>query len=310
MDEENRGKPVWKKIMGYFIILFFVVLLVLYWFLPNIPLDLNFSSNSNFSITNDTTGMQFYANMRFPSEKISYSIDEDCTIQKKEDMKWAFEIIEEDTVLDFFESTDAQIRVSCDEKNRIDDNGLFIAGEGGPANISMGKYFRIIQNGQILLIRDSKCERPNVAIHELLHVLGFDHSENPNNIMYPVSKCKQTIGEDIPNRIDSLYETPSLPDLEFEKVSANMKSRFLDVEMLIKNEGLKGSGDFKIIISTGDSKIKEMNLEGIPIGYGNSIKIENLIVPQIKINDLKFFIETDFEEINKKNNEVILNFSK
>jgi len=133
MDEENRGKIVRKRVVSYFVILFFLILLILYWFLPNIPIDLNFDTNSNFSTTNDTTGMQFYTNMRFPSERISYSIDGDCNVQKREDMKWAFNIIEEETTLDFFESTKAQIKVSCDEKNKIDDDGLFIAGEGGPA---------------------------------------------------------------------------------------------------------------------------------------------------------------------------------
>jgi hypothetical protein len=310
MKEGKDRKRIWRRIFSLFIILFFIILLVLYWFLPNIPFDLNFDTNTNFSTNNDTTGMQFYTNMRFPSEKISYSIDEDCGIKKKEDMKWAFNILEEQTVLDFYESSSPQIRVSCNEKSKIDESGLFIAGEGGPVNISMGKYFRVIQGGQILLIRDSKCERPNVAIHELLHVLGFDHSDNPNNIMYPISKCKQIIGEDTIQRINELYETPSLPDLEFEKVSATMKSRFLNVEIIIKNEGLKESGNFKVGIFTGENKIKEIELEGIPIGYGHSIKMENIIVPQIKINDFNFKIDYRSEEINKKNNEITLNITK
>ena len=274
------------------------------------PINFNFDTNTNFSLNNESLDMQFYPNMRFPDRNISYSMDEDCTLQKKNEMIWAFNIMENNTVLNFYKASPSQIKVSCDEKNKFDNQGLFIAGEGGPTNISLGKSFKVIQGGQILLIRNSNCEKPNIAIHELLHVLGFNHSKNPNNIMYPISKCKQTIGKDTLNKINELYSTDSLPDLQFEKVSATIKSRLLNINILVRNEGLKTSGNFKVIIYSGDKRIKEVNLDGLSIGEGNSITIENLVVPTIKINSLKLEIKGDFKEINKKNNEITLEVPK
>ena len=69
--------------------------------------------------------------------------------------------------------------------------GLFIAGEGGPSNITKSGDFSVITHGSILLIKESKCERPNIAIHELLHALGFDHSENPNNHSNPLRALRR-----------------------------------------------------------------------------------------------------------------------
>ena len=309
-EEASEKKSVFLKMLGGFIVLVVILLLGAYFFLPNGSMNSTFNSNTNFSI-NDSSDMQFYENMRFPGKNISYSIDDDCTIAKRGQMIWAFDILENLTVLNFYESSPSQIRVSCDEKNRMSDDGLFIAGEGGPTNISMGKIYKVIGGGQILLIRDSTCERPNIAIHELLHVLGFKHSQNPNNIMYPVSKCKQVIGEDTIDKINELYSVDELPDLQFEKVSADIKSRLLNLEMVIRNEGLKSSGSFDVYIYSGDKKIKKISFEeGLPIGGGSSISIENLVVPTIKIDSLRVVIKGGFPEIDKKNNEIILDFSK
>ena len=66
--------------------------------------------------------------------------------------------------------------------------------------------------------------------------------------MYNVSRCKQTIGSDIVNLLDDLYSTPTYPDLAFENVSAFMKGRYLNTEMVIRNNGLKNSDSVKIFI--------------------------------------------------------------
>jgi len=150
-----------------------------------------------------------------------------------------------------------------------------------------------------LLIRDSNCENPNIALHELLHALGFDHSENSNNIMYPISKCKQTIGDDIFMLINELYLTPSLPDLAFENVSAVMRGKYLDVNMSINNDGLKDSMESKIFIYADDKLVKEIELEALKIGYGRIISLSNLFVKQINVNSLDFFIDYNFSELEK-----------
>ena len=238
-----------KAFLSLIFILFTVLLLVIYWFIPFKTIEFDVTSkNYNFSLdTSVKESMQFYENMRYPNSQISYKIY-DCPLQKKNDMEQAFEIVSNLTVLNFYSiNFDEEILVTCESGSRIEE-GLFIAGEGGPTNITKGERFSVILNGKVLLIRDSKCERPNIAIHELLHALGFDHSDNQNNIMYPVSKCEQTIGEDIPQLINELYSIPTYSDLSFENVSAVMHGRYLDSNISIRNNGLKNSEKTEIFI--------------------------------------------------------------
>ncbi len=202
----------WKILFSLIFILFVSLLLIFYWFIPFKIIEFGTKSgNFNFSLGNESGNMQFYQNMRYPNPEISYQIY-DCPLSKKNNMERGFEIVSNISVLNFYPvNYDGEIFVTCDSKNKIEE-GLFIAGEGGPTNITQSGNFHVILRGSVLLIRESKCERPNIAIHELLHALGFDHSENPNNIMYPISNCRQIVGEDIPKSISELYLTPSYAD--------------------------------------------------------------------------------------------------
>ena len=158
------------------------------------------------------------------------------------------------------------------------------------------------------LIREPNCPNPNVGIHELLHALGFEHSENPNNIMYPTTKCSQTIGEDIPELINLLYSYPSLPDVAFENVSATMNSRYLDLNIVIRNQGLADSSEGTIEVYADEDLVKEIEFESLEIGHGRKILINNIFILQKDIDELRFFINADFEELEKDNNEVILKY--
>ena len=294
-----------KIFLSFLFFIFCIGSLIIYWFVPFGTVEFGTKSgNSNFNV-NQSGDMQFYQNMRYPDSKISYNIY-DCPLQKKNDMEKAFEIISNGSVLRFISvDNDNEISVTCDSKNRIED-GLFIAGEGGPSKIIKGNKFNVILKGEILLIKDSNCENPNVALHELLHALGFNHSENSNNIMYPISKCKQTVGDDIFLLINELYSTPSEPDIAFENVSAVMRGKYLDVNMSISNEGLKDSMESKILIYADDKLVKEIELEGLEIGYGRIVTLSNLFVKQINVNSLDFFIDYNFPELEKNNNRINL----
>jgi len=296
----------WKIFFSFVFILFASLLLIFYWFVPFKTIEFGTKSgSSNFSLNNESGNMQFYQNMRYPSPEISYQIY-DCPLQKKNNMERAFEIISNISVLSFYSvNRNGEIFVTCDSKNKIEE-GLFIAGEGGPTNITQSGKFNVILHGSVLLIRESKCERPNIAIHELLHSLGFDHSENSNNIMYPISRCEQTVGEDVPKLISELYLAPSYPDLSFENVSAVMNGRYLDVNMVIRNNGLKDSERVKVIIYADEKLVKEIDLDALEIGYGREIMLGNVWVPKINVNKLEFFINYSFNELEKNNNRIIL----
>ena len=299
----------WKNILVVFIAIFLVILLLFYWVLPLEKIDFTFTPvNSNFSLNaTENEKMQFYPNMRYSDENISYRIDK-CNLQKTDEMKRALNIISNLTVINFYSvDSNEEIYITCDEKIRFEGE-LFIAGEGGPTNITKTGNFNLINNGAVTLIKESKCEYPNVGIHELLHALGFAHSENSNNIMYPVSKCSQTIGEDIPSKINLLYSIPSLPDLAFENVSATMSGRYLDLDILLRNQGLAKSKGGVIEVYVDGKNIQEIKFDSLEIGNGRKITITNIFIFQKSINQLRFFIKTDSEELEKENNEAILNY--
>lgn len=281
---------------------------MLYFFNSSGNAEFNFGGEktNNFTIGNNSAKIQFYDNMRFPDYRISYKIDDECSLKKKNSMNRAFDIVENETMLVFYEvKENPEIFVSCQERQIVED-GLYIAGEGGPTNITDTNQFRVIFNGEILLIKDSDCPSPNVEIHELLHVLGFDHSENENNIMYPISKCKQTIDDEIIDLINSIYSIPKLPDLVIEEAKAEIEGRSLSVSLSIRNEGLIESQNATIKIISEDKTLKEFELSSLGIGHGVKIEMQNLWLTKTKIEGLNIVIDSNFDELSIENNKVLL----
>ncbi len=302
----------WIGILLMVFTLVMVILLTVYLFIPYNMNELDFSKpeNSNFNLEGNYSKMQFYNNMRFPSTDISYRISPDCNLQKKASMEEAFEIIENLTILNFYPvSFDEEIIVDCDSKTRI-EGGMFIAGEGGPTNITVSGDLNIIFKGKILLLREPKCSKPNVALHELFHVLGFDHSENQDNIMYEITKCSQTIGDDIPAFINDIYSIPSYPDLAFEDAQGNLNGKYLNANLSVRNQGIIDSKNTKILIYADDKMVKEINLEGLKVGYGTKISLYNIWVNKISIDKITFVINSSFDEMSIENNQLVLNLKK
>ena len=298
------------KAGGFFLVLLNLILLgffVFYWLNPGVSANfLERDINPEFNIGNSSAQMQFYENMRFPTSNISYKIDNDCSLTKKRDMKVAFEMLANETDLSFYPVLrNEEITVSCQERNRMDGD-LYIAGEGGPTNITDSNLFKVILHGNILLLRDSNCERPNVGVHELLHVLGFNHSTNKNNIMYPISNCKQTIGKEIPQLIDDLYSYPTKQDLTFGKSSASIDGRYLDLNFSVMNQGLKKSEKTVVDVYADNKKIKEFELNPIDIGGGIEIRVNNILLTKAKIENLSLSIPESNAELSNSNNEVLL----
>lgn len=300
----------WKSVFTIISFIVVVIILFFYWIIPFNEVDFGFNEgNNDFHLDNSSKGMQFYPNMRFPTTEISYNII-NCPLGKKGDMLQAFEIISNRTVLNFYSvQNNEEITITCDSKNKIEGE-LFIAGEGGPVNITETSNFSVIKKGQILLIKESECENPNIAIHELLHVLGFDHSTNPNNIMYNVSRCNQEISQDIIDTINGLYSIPAHTDLSIKNVSAIMHGKYLDTNLTVINDGLSVSKDSVLEIYADEKLIKEFDVEELGIGYGVRLTLTNIFVFRISVDELKFVINYSEAELDKGNNNVVLKINQ
>ena len=307
---------IWKAILVIFFIVLIVGMLWIYWFtgfnevdLSLKPKDVNFiagnSSDNNFSVgAGGFAGMQFYDNLRYADSKISYRISNDCTLQKREDAVRAFDILENVTILDFYAvNSNEEIFISCSDKQKIKED-FFIAGEGGPVNITKAGDFNVIFYGEVSLIRQSQCANPNVATHEILHALGFDHSTNQNNIMYSVSKCSQVIGEDIPLLLEKLYAVPSQADLVLDEVVPFIHGKYLDVNMSVSNNGFKDAGVAIINIYADDSFVEKIDVSPLQIGFGMKLMLQNVLIKENSFNNLNFVLEYGLPEIDKSNNEV------
>lgn len=290
-------------IVAVFIMLFFMMV---YWFVPVNWFDFkNSSKNYNFTLNSSGKINSFYENLRFPTTNISYNVNANCNINKNYDMNRAFEIISNNTILDFYPVTvDESIAIACEDKIIKDESGLFVAGEGGPTKIVVAGNYNVIKKGEILLIKNSDCPNPNIAIHELLHVLGFNHSENSDNIMYPVTKCEQQVSQDIYDKINNLYSEKPYVDLIIENVSATMNGKYLDANISIKNIGIIDSDAFKIKIYSDGSLVKEIDSNPMEIGHGILLRMNNMWVSKLDIDEIEFVIETSQPESNKENNKV------
>ena len=300
----------WKIFFSVFSVIFLLGLIFMYWFILPIGTESfgRYNQNTNFSLDSNQS-LQFYPNLRYPAKEISYRI-ENCPLAKHDEIIRSLQTLKNLTILNFYSvKNNEEIQITCDSNTKLEGD-FFVAGEGGPEIITETSNFNVILRGKVLLLRESKCENPIIGVHEILHALGFVHSANPYNIMYNFSKCGQEIGQDVINEINRLYSVESLPDLVIESASAQMSGRYLDVNATVRNNGLKEVENANLIIYEDNSKVKEISLNKLKIGYGSTFAISNIFVPDLRVNEIKLLIEYPDPELDKLNNEIVLTLEK
>ena len=250
--------------------------------------------------------VQFYPNMRYRDRRISYNLGSACTTTKWDTINRAFAIISERTILEFYQSEgEPDINVLCsDVSPKSEEKGHFIAGEGGPSEIVNTTNFAVIFSGKISLYRDEKCEEPKIAIHEILHSLGFDHYNNTNSILYPITGCEQEIDEEIVRIIDKLYSFNALPDLIIEDVKANQAGRYLNFNITISNMGFADSENAMLNVYAGEKKIENFTLGDLEIGTKRILSVQNAKVPSGSDTILFSVMSDDSNELDFGNNRV------
>ena len=298
--------------MGKLEILFFVVLVLglsaavyVLWLNAPQPTKNYEGFVSNYSSPLISNESQFFPNMRYRDRIISYQISDSCSQEKINDIKEAFDIISEKTILTFYNLNEgAEINISCPErKMEPDPKGYFIAGEGGKPTYIKTAYYTIMFSSEMELYTSETCKTPQIAIHEILHTLGFGHVANPDSILYPVTSCDKQIDQSIIDEINRLYKADSLIDLEIEKVDAIKQGAYVNISISIGNQGLKDSANSKLTISTENGAVKDFEIGELPIGSRRDNVISNLKIDS-KAKTLIFTIESFEEELTLINNIV------
>ena len=148
--------------------------------------------------------LQCPENTRYSDSRIPYRIAP-CSPQQKAVIEKVLGLLEEKTILDFYE-------VKTNEKLifKFDYIDSSIGGRSGMDNLMKSGQFYIIRHGLVEVKKSEECF--NVILHGTLHTLGFCYSTNQNNIMYPdnlvvLGECNKNkpLGKDIPKLINKLY---------------------------------------------------------------------------------------------------------
>ena len=302
--------------MDFLVLILLVAALGMGAYLMWLNLDLGKSFQDSFSAEGSNIGrnlsgvsgevVQFFPNMRYRDRVISYRLESVCTQAKWTNIQRAFSIISERTSLEFYSSTtNPEIRVLCsDVSPEADEEGHFIAGEGGPSKIINTTSFSVILSGKISLYRDEKCDEPKIAIHEILHALGFDHYNNSNSILYPVTGCDQDIDDEIINDINNLYSIDSLPDLTIENLVVNLTGRYLNFDINVTNMGLADSRNVRTDIYADSKKVANFSLEDLEIGAKSILTVQNVKLPR-GVDGLVFVVDSDdARELSLANNRI------
>lgn len=249
----------------------------------------------------------FAENMRFSRNLISYSIEEDCDRGRRDRILAAFDIFSREVgVVSFFRGgMDSDIKVGCSEDFVELEGDLFAVGEGGPSRIINTSGFRVIEEGKILLYKGGDCDYPIVALHELCHVFGFDHSSDHRNIMFNISGCDQRMSDDMVDLMVELYSVEALPDVLIESVEGVLHGRYLNFNISILNEGLVGVDSVDLTILSGDEEIGVFGLGEIGVGYGRILRIENMMIG-FGVEEVEFVLDASdvVRELDEGNNVV------
>ncbi|MFH1452241.1 MAG: matrixin family metalloprotease [archaeon] len=298
------------KILIFFVL---IVLLIGYLYLnvPHDPVSLEVTNKYEDYTINIDYGKTpvFMKNLRFNHDDISFFIEPTCPADRKNSMRKAFEIFHNQMkIISFYELTneDADILVGCSDDYIKIGETHFAAGEGGPSEIINTTNFKIIEKGKISLYKKSSCDYPIVEIHELCHVFGFDHTDNPLSAMYPVTDCNQRLTPDMVEIINELYSIESLPDARIKDIVAVKKGKYLDFNISVINEGLIDIENISLTIFSEEEKIDEFSLGEIKIGYSRSLIVTNVKLPSNNIEFIEFYVdyENKVRELDKENNFV------
>ncbi|MFH0711508.1 MAG: matrixin family metalloprotease [archaeon] len=300
---------IWKIVVVMFA-LFVVLLLVglVYQNVPSEPVKMKVGEvgSESFSMVSYDGNPVYWDNLRFNHNNISYFINDSCPEGRRESMIEAFGIFERMTDYIYFYGVDgdADIDVECSNKSMMLSDNLVAAGEGGQVGIINTSLFKIIERGKIFLYDDPKCNYPVVELHELGHVFGFDHSDDPLSVMFPYARCEQRMTDDMVRFIDGLYFVEALADVRISDLTAIKRGRYLDFNLTILNEGLSDAFGVNLSVIADGEVVRVFGVGDIEFGFGRTLYVENLKMPSRDFDAVDFYIDKEniVRELDEGNN--------
>jgi CARDB protein/matrixin len=302
---------IWKLVNT--ILVFMMVVFSVAFVLDNLPrkpveLKTNYLEPEREAMVEYGAVPVFAENLRFNHNLISYLISEDCDFERRSDMVEAFNIFADKMkIVSFYEVVDdADILVGCSDDFIKLGEELFAAGEGGPSRIINTSLFRTIEEGKITLYNRKDCDYPIVALHELCHVFGFDHSEDPMNTMYSVADCRQRMSEDMVVLMVELYSIEALADARINWLNASLKGKYLSFNISVLNEGMLSIDALNLTILADGEEVQVVDLGEIGIGFGRILRVENMRMSSSIDDKLEFILDAEdkVRELNEGNNVV------
>jgi len=277
--------------------------------------DLSYNSTGNLpeDISASSEITQFFPNMRFNHNQISYKFHDGCSQEKIINMENAFSIISEKTKTISFYNTnsDADIEITCSEEESQKTKNTFVAGEGGPTEFYNNTIYPLIVKGTIILYKPkyetSKCSEPIVELHELLHVFGFEHLDKKDSIMYPYLDCNQKLDDEFIEYLVALYSIEPKAELEFKNLNASKSGKYLDFNVSVENRGIIDAEKVSLKISSSGKEIKSFDLEDIEVGLLKTLSVKNLVLLSRNTNTIIFEVILMEDEYDKQNNIAVLN---
>ncbi len=163
--------------------------------------------------------------------------------------------------------------------------GEHTLGLGGPTVVDTGRYNVTVKGEVTLASMDTFCLNTVVALHELGHVLGFDHPDDPASFLYRTADCDQGFTPQVAEALRELYKDPARAELELTGANVSASGRFLTANLTVLNSGLVGSAETGIELSA-ERRVAFVDLPALDPGTlyriqltaGTPASLEGLVV--------------------------------
>lgn len=280
---------------------------------PDKIIQLNEPSSPTLPAPTQEKSKQFYPNLRFKDRVITYKFDPRCTEAKENQMAQTFKLFEDRTVVSFTETSgDPDLYIACSElAPEPEAAGHFVAGEGGPTRILNGTLYTIILESKISLYEEEQCSEPHIAVHELLHVFGFDHNNDRTSILYPTLDCAQVYNSYFFERINELYAADSLPDLVPSNITLSKAGRYIEFTIDVSNQGLDLAKNIQLGLYADNKIVDTFDLGDIDIGTKKVFTVRNLRVTS-GASQLEFRVDPENaqSELSESNNNAAFSIER